>query len=267
MEKFVLNMIGGGFQHDVCSCANNVPKHVVWDKKNHEGNVSIHIDRDIFSIRPDPSKFNIAWFAESPFFLKYFTDNMDDWANYLTENYKLILTYNKNLIKRYSFLKYAIPTAQPWVKNRNIHPKSKLISIIASWKNDAPGHQFRHQIINEYKPIMDIFGSGYNKIELKDDGLMPYRFSFAIENFPCDGYFTEKIADCFATGTIPIYWGDPSISDYFNPNGIITVNDDFDITLLNEEIYNLKKEYIQENFDKIMSLPCPEDYIYITYLK
>ena len=32
-------------------------------------------------------------------------------------------------------------------------------------------------------------------------------FSVCIENDVYDTYFTEKILDCFATGTIPIYKG------------------------------------------------------------
>lgn len=39
-------------------------------------------------------------------------------------------------------------------------------------------------------------------------------------------YFTEKILDCFTTGTIPIYQGAPDIGDYCNAEGIVVIDDD-----------------------------------------
>lgn len=39
-------------------------------------------------------------------------------------------------------------------------------------------------------------------------GLQEYRFSIVIENSLSEGrYFTEKLLDALAVGTIPIYWG------------------------------------------------------------
>jgi len=36
----------------------------------------------------------------------------------------------------------------------------------------------------------------------KADTLVPYMFSLAIENSKLDGYFTEKLLDCFLTGVV-----------------------------------------------------------------
>ena len=63
-----------------------------------------------------------------------------------------------------------------------------------------------------------------------------------MENCKSPGYFSEKIIDCLIQGTIPIYWGDPTISSYFNMKGIINFNNI-------DEIANLKisKKYYDEN--------------------
>jgi hypothetical protein len=45
--------------------------------------------------------------------------------------------------------------------------------------------------------------------------------SFAFENANYPGAFCEKLTDFFATGTIPIYWGNPDIGEFFDTNGII----------------------------------------------
>jgi hypothetical protein len=73
-------------------------------------------------------------------------------------------------------------------------------------------------------------------------------FSIVVENIKTDYYFTEKIIDCFRTGTIPIYWGCPSIGDFFDKNGIITFNTELELL---EIIKNLKSEDYYDRIDSI----------------
>ena len=77
-------------------------------------------------------------------------------------------------------------------------------------------------------------------------------FHIAVENSRNLNYYTDKIVDCFATKTIPIYWGAPNIGDYFNKDGIITFeNEDDLIDILNnltEKDYKNKLEAVEENY-------------------
>ena len=262
-------MIGGDFQHDICSVQNNIPRHIIWNKTNHTGNISIHIDSAVFNIPTNKQKINCAWFCESPYYTKHLEDQFDNpqLKRYILESYKYVFSCNKSFIKKHPEVKYVIPTACPWVTDRQIFIKTKLASIIASYKRETPGHLFRHIIIDTYKDWVDVFGTGYTPIETKNVGLNDYMFSFTIENIKSDGYFTEKIADCFATGTIPIYWGDETIFDYFLEDGIVRIGNDFDPSILSEELYRSKIAFITENYHKIMKFPCPEDYIYLNYVQ
>ena len=61
-------------------------------------------------------------------------------------------------------------------------------------------------------------------------------FSVCIENTTHDTYFTEKILDCFATGTLPIYKGTKNITKYFDGNGILFL-DEININELTPELY------------------------------
>jgi predicted nucleic acid-binding Zn ribbon protein len=61
-----------------------------------------------------------------------------------------------------------------------------------------------------------IYGRDYKFIPNKLDGLKDYMFSIVVENSIYPKYYTEKITDCFATGTVPIYYGDKSIGEDFN---------------------------------------------------
>lgn len=56
-----------------------------------------------------------------------------------------------------------------------------------------------------------------------------YKFALAFENTYAPGYTTEKIIQAFASDTVPIYYGDPRVTDDFNPDSFINAHD-FDTT-------------------------------------
>jgi len=103
-----------------------------------------------------------------------------------------------------------------------IPSKSKQLSAIVGESMDLPGHvkrrQFLDRITGHQDLKLDLYGRGINFIEDKWDALAPYRYSLAIENTSCPDYWTEKIADCFLSWTVPIYYGCMNIEDYF-PEG------------------------------------------------
>ena len=108
-----------------------------------------------------------------------------------------------------------------------------------NWVTDG----FRINFINElnkYK-IVDM-GGRYNNnvgtINNKIEFLSSYKFSIAMENTEGDGYVSEKIFDSFLSGTIPIYYGDYMVDEYFNPEAFILIRGEKDI--------QKKIEYIKE---------------------
>ena len=144
-----------------------------------------------------------------------------------------------------------------------------MLSIIASNKSMTSGHKLRHEAIKELSPSMDVFGRGIKDLPYKLDGLSPYMFSVVIENIKYDDYFTEKIIDCFATGTVPIYWGTPSVKNFFNSDGIIFFET---IEELRDIVYNLDKEdyfsridSIKYNLEKSKEFILAEDWIFKHY--
>ena len=88
-------------------------------------------------------------------------------------------------------------------------------------------------------------------------------FSVAIENN--DQYFSEKLLDCFLTGTIPIYYGTPSVGKWFNTEGMIILEDSFDIESLTEDVYYDKMDAVKDNFERALKMEILEDFIYENY--
>ena len=93
--------------------------------------------------------------------------------------------------------------------------------------------------------------------KLPDDDkkhLFKSRFHIAIESCKVENYFSEKLIDALITKTIPIYWGCPNIGDFFDERGMFIIdskNSVFDLcNNLNEETYNNKLKYVEENFER-----------------
>jgi hypothetical protein len=264
MNKVAINMIGGGFNHDVCSNAGSVPKIVEW-KKDKSANISIHIDYHV-QYKVDNSKLNFAWLSES----RTINPKLYEWCEanveYLEQNFELIFTNDKSLLKLSPKFKLVICSAHPWVKQRGIFEKTKLVSMIASNKSLCPEHELRKYVIDKFKDDIDLYGRGYLEIEDKSIGLNDYYFTICMENLTYSNGYSEKITDCFATGTIPIYYGSPDIGEVFNEDGIIWLTEEFSIDDLTPELYWSKIEAVRDNYQRAINFPIAEDWIYETYI-
>jgi hypothetical protein len=80
------------------------------------------------------------------------------------------------------------------------------------------------QKISNYKPV-DIYGAIARKqIKNKLEPAKSYKFIFCFENDLYPGYVTEKVIEGWATGAVPLYWGDDP-EGYLNPKAIINLKD------------------------------------------
>jgi hypothetical protein len=139
--------------------------------------------------------------------------------------------------------------------------------MIASNKSLCDEHAYRQEVVKKYRDQLNLFGLGYNEIDNKLIGLKDYAFSITMENSTYPLGYTEKIADCFATGTIPIYYGCKDIGKVFNEDGIIWLDDNFKIEDLSFDLYYSKMDAIKDKFNRIKNLPTAEDYIYSMHIK
>jgi hypothetical protein len=214
-----------------------------WIINNSDFDFSISIDRT------DPSDFLILYESKAilPHVYNYALKN--------SSKYRMIFTHDESICDNRRFFKIP-PFFSQWIHGEDvkIHDKNSLISMIASTKDMCEGHRYRNEVADSFSQKVDLYGMGRkNSLENKVDGLKGYMFSIAMENACYDTYYTEKLLDCFLTGTIPIYWGSRKISDHFDINGIIFL-DDFDISSLNQDLYLSKMESIRRNFEIARSL-------------
>jgi len=206
----------------------------------------------------------IAWLLEP----RGIDEDIYEWILKNYHKFDNVLTFDREVISQLDNGLFQ-PYGTYWVEKDN-PAKKDLVSMIASYKQEAIGHKIRHLIYKHFSDRIDTFGTITGKrLADKSTGLSNFRFSFAIENCIQDGYFTEKILDCFATKTVPIYWGSRSVGEFFNTDGIIFM-DDFKsvesiINYLSEDVYNSKLGAIADNFNRVDDYLVPELYIEKNY--
>jgi hypothetical protein len=216
----------------------------------------------------EPSDKNIGLLIESKTIIEgVYVDFILNWEKVI-DNFRYIFVNDLGLTKYHPKIKWA-PASFIWINEPKIYSKNKLISMISSKKNMCPEHARRLATVQRMSAIggVDIYGQGIQYIERKEEGLCDYMFSIAMENARYAGNFTEKIMDCFATGTVPIYSGDPKIDRIFNPKGIITLTDDFHPSQVSKEMYYERMDAIEENLEIVKQFDSIQDWIYNKYLK
>jgi hypothetical protein len=266
LNKIKINLYGNTFSHKTkdhfgYSVHGKISKFIYWVKSGSK--ISFFVDDAIEeAFKKNDKTIKFAWLLES----KYITPEivkkiLANPSRYL-DKFEMIFTHNKDLLKIDDKFKW-VPAQGFWIKTPKLYNKTKLLSMITSNKSITEGHKNRLEWVAKLEGSVDLYGRGFNEIENKELGLCDYMFSVVIENGIYETYFTEKILDCFATGTIPIYKGAPDIGDYFNTEGIINLTEDFKIS---NEIYITKLEAVKENLEKVKKMEVLEDFIFENYL-
>lgn len=273
LNKLKLKIVDGAFSH--CEYSNNPTPplqkspYLYWDRTpNINKNETLFVTESNImnpSIIKLPIK-KVAWLLEC----KFFSPMNYSWIESNYKNYDYVLTHDKELIPKIPNSLW-LPTGGCWVSESDWscdYQKNKLLSMMISDKKQLEGHKLRHKIKNEKLPV-DIFGRGYNFIEHKITALKDYKFHITIENSKVPGYFTEKLIDCFVTGTVPIYWGDPKINEVFDTSGMIIVNS-FDeikevINKIENQDFDTYKTGIKNNFEESKKYILSENYLYENY--
>ena len=95
--------------------------------------------------------------------------------------------------------------------NEKASDRIHFLSLLMKYKRVDSGGR----VLNNLGYLVD------NKLEFLKD----YKFTIAFENASYPGYTTEKLSDALAAGSLPIYWGNPSVARDFNTKRFINCHD------------------------------------------
>lgn len=205
------------------------------------------------------------------------------WVSKNSSKFNKIYTHNSDLIRICENTRW-IPGGGVWIGTEfgggqeKIYDKGRLCSFFSTDKIMCSLHKIRldcSRMIANSNAIkfeqVDLFDCSTGRFIKPIEYLQDYRFSVIFENYQDDLYFTEKILNCFATGTIPIYMGARNIDSLFDGNGIIKFNGARELISIlmniNDDMYLDKIDAVRNNFEICKKFVCIEDYMWDNYLR
>lgn len=186
-------------------------------------------------------------------------------------HYTKIITSNPKILNNCSHAAKQ-PYGTTWLNKSPHHPdsigvfseelgqltKENSVSMVCGALTGKPGYNIRHTIWNNRNKIkakLNFYSSTRfpipNTSTLPNDDklhLFNSMYSVVVESSSEPNYFTEKLIDCLITKTIPIYWGCPNVSEYFDTSYWIKP-EDLLVTEYTEEYYYSNIEKININFE------------------
>lgn len=172
-----------------------------------------------------------------------------DFESYEGKNFRLPLWYlyiDWFDVKTYDNPQWLIPESYLYGENEfTLKPKDKFCSIVYGKYIQSRVSAIRN--ISKYKTV-DVFGKANPNHILPDgerykmDLISDYKFSLCYENSITSGYHTEKLLHGKIAGNIPIYYGDRTISEDFNPECFINATE-----MSDEELVDIIEKIDSDN--------------------
>jgi hypothetical protein len=243
---------------------NKTYKPVIY--ANHELNVpelnwkvSISVDHFNFA---DTTPYKVFWQLEP--------EDIGQVESKLIKNhefYDLILTYNNNVLSECSNAVFFANNGV-WTTESDVAQKKFAASFLTSRKTLCPGHKFR---VDTFNNLQQQLNSGYTPplpiamhmsppyLPDKRSMLVPFQYAVSIQNSRQYSYFSEILLDCFATKTIPIFWGCANIGQFFNIEGILAFGNEPGEKRFKEVLNSITPDFyfrpnvqaaIEENYQK-----------------
>ena len=225
-----------------------------FDNKFKERDVRVSISVDTFNFDP---------LADVKVFFQLEPPSVKNLVAPLIQNqeaFDLILAWNEDVLSNCKNAKrFVFGTC--WIDlDTYQEDKKNEISFLTSDKCWTEGHQIRqviYQYLKDHQKINDFSINSIRtppRIDKKNQIFENAKFSIIVENESLPNWITEKLIDCFATKTVPIYWGCPNVGQYFNDTGIIKITDIRELPkILNEltpETYGACLPAVQDNFER-----------------
>lgn len=118
---------------------------------------------------------------------------------------------------------------------RELSKKKSFCNFLYSNYMSHPNRDKLFHLLSTYKQV-DSLGRHLNNTQQRGTGYRghekdcisiknPYKFSIASENAAFPGYTSEKILTSLVSHTVPIYFGDPNITEIINPDCFVNCND------------------------------------------
>lgn len=163
MNKFEINLICNDSLLPSTS-DKNTSKFTEW-VYDGSGAVSLYVNqRSLDALQDVSSTPKYIWLLES----KQIIQGVYDWIltnyDFVASRVDGIFSCDKELCEKYPKFFYALSNAAPWIEERQIYEKTKLVSMISSNKAMVPGHRKRLEFVQKFRDQVDLYGRGFKDL-------------------------------------------------------------------------------------------------------
>ena len=262
----------------------SMPQYIFWDRYNFGLRTHFYSHYEAFNTIGKPDR-KFAMLIESrsvspKSYRKFLREK-----RYIMNEFDRVFTYDDEILGALGNAEFVPFCAGYWygkidrtvtLSPENYRHKTRNVSMLSSDKKSTPLHRLRKSLagICRDNNLADTYGTfGGGEWVTPEAALRDYRYSVIIENDITPYFFTEKITNCFAAQTIPVYLGAARIGDFFDMGGIITFTEKDAgniggiLRQCTEAEYMRRLPHVLENFRRVKEYENPCDYMYTHYLK
>ena len=269
-------------------------RYIIWDRYNYGNDTHFYTQNEVFRTVGNPKR-KFAALVEAGTSRPQLYAEILKYKSHFEKNFDLIFTYNLRILNEFSNARFVPLVAVVWygtgrtrhdvdpnfkftISPENYKNKDKNISMVSSHLESLPMHRVRKKLAFKCKNehLADTYGTFDGSPQFRMEiPFEHYRYSIVVENGIEPFYFTEKIMNCFAAQTIPIYLGATEIGRFFNANGIIQIKlEDCDhieniLKRCTVEEYERRLPAVIDNFNRAMKYAAQTRYddLYSMYIK
>ena len=277
--------LDGFFQRDVVSAhiPYSASKYFFWDRFNYSLPTHFYAHGAMLETMGRPDR-RYGMFVESEGIIPEHYAIFRRFAG-IEKDFDAVFTFSETLLNTLPNAKFFLFPAVIWYSKEECNgekdpaemsdlawqKKEKDVSMLCSARKLTPMQLVRHRFANDAARSgkVDVFGTFSKKgggVKFKSMTLEKYRFQIVVENDIRPFYFTEKIMDCFASMTIPVYLGAPKIGDFFNADGIITIQKDTPVESIirqcTESEYIRRLDAVRDNYKRSLKYLNMDDRFY-----
>jgi hypothetical protein len=227
---------------------------IINDVNPNEKDVYYEENKTIYlTMEPSFSRWrnNFNKYVNSNTNIYYHNINGLEW--WISKNYNQLLDFNITKTKNMSCILSNNYSSYYHKKRVNFLKYLDKLNEIDLFGRVDTSIQESYTIINSLKNYK-------GKLNSKEDGLFPYKYTFVCENAKENNYFTEKLADGILSECLCFYCGCPNISEFINKNAYIIIdleNPEEAIKIITNSIktnqWEKRKKYIKEAKMKILN--------------
>lgn len=214
----------------------------------------VHVSFD--NINHDPAAdYNVLVQCEPPELYQAFAGMVYQ----AQSKFDLILTYDQRILELPQAVEFC--PVGCWIRPEDIELKKQdQITYLMSSKIYTNAHRLRFVILRRFGHLKRLGNFDFfmhrspPRVPDKTQFYANAKFNIACENQIIPNMYTEKLLDCFATRTVPIYFGCTNLEQYFDTRGVIQF---WNIEQLEHIIANLtpadyesRLPYIEENYQR-----------------